>query len=183
MPTGRLRFPDESVRMVFSPGPNQGNFIANNIGINIKVFTDQAATSPADIQTWPGGVSIPNSVVQVGTDSLIPIFLGPNTGATVLWGQVVGGTGSFELLARSEDRLTTLETGQLVAAAGTATLAAGTVVVSTTAIQTTSKVYLSIQSVGGTPGFHSVSARSAGVSFTISSTSNTDTSTVAWAVI
>jgi hypothetical protein len=65
---------------------------------------------------------------------------------------------------------------------GTATLAAGTVVVNTTAVAANSRVFLCSNADGGTPGFVRVSARSAGTSFTITSSSGTDTSTVAWII-
>lgn len=66
---------------------------------------------------------------------------------------------------------------------GTATLVAGTVTVSTTAVTANSRIFLTIQSNGGTVGAVYVSARSAGTSFTITSTSGSDTSTVAWLLV
>lgn len=66
---------------------------------------------------------------------------------------------------------------------GTATLAAGTVVVSTTAVTATSRIFLTAQTSGAAPGALRVSARTAGTSFTITSTSATDTSVVAWLII
>lgn len=67
---------------------------------------------------------------------------------------------------------------------GTATLN-GTVAVtvSTTAVTSNSRVYLTIQSPGGTPGTPYVSAITAATSFQIKSTSGSDTSTVAWMII
>lgn len=66
---------------------------------------------------------------------------------------------------------------------GTAALAAGTVTVSTTAVTATSRILLTSQVDGGTPGFLRVSARTAGTSFVITSSSGTDTSTVAWMIV
>jgi hypothetical protein len=66
---------------------------------------------------------------------------------------------------------------------GTATLAAGTVTVSNTSVTSTSRIFLTCQTPGGTPGFLRVSARSAGTSFTILSSSGTDTSVVAWMIV
>lgn len=63
---------------------------------------------------------------------------------------------------------------------GTAVLVGGTVVVSDANVTATSNIQLTSQVNGGTPGFLRVSARSAGVSFTILSSSGTDTSTVGW---
>jgi hypothetical protein len=61
---------------------------------------------------------------------------------------------------------------------GTATLVAGTVTVNDAAITANSVIRLGQKTVGGTPGALYVSARSAGVSFSITSTSGTDTSVV-----
>lgn len=65
---------------------------------------------------------------------------------------------------------------------GTATLVAGTVTVNTTAVSANSRILLTINNPGGTPGAVYVSARTAGTSFTITSTSGADTSDVVWAI-
>lgn len=66
---------------------------------------------------------------------------------------------------------------------GTSTLSAGTVTVSNTAVTSSSIIFLTNVGTGGTVGTLSVGTKSAGVSFVINSTSNTDTSTVAWLII
>lgn len=66
---------------------------------------------------------------------------------------------------------------------GTAVLAAGTVVVANTSVTANSRIFLTTQAPGGTVGAPYVSARTAGTSFTITSTSNTDTSTVAYLIM
>lgn len=68
---------------------------------------------------------------------------------------------------------------------GIATLAAGTVVVPTTAVTANSRVILTPQSLGTVtrPAATGVSARIAGTSFTILSGDVTDTSTVAWVIV
>lgn len=65
---------------------------------------------------------------------------------------------------------------------GTATLSAGSVTVSNTSVTANSRIFLTSQSDGGTPGWLRVSARSAGTSFTITSSSGSDTSTVAYEI-
>lgn len=62
----------------------------------------------------------------------------------------------------------------------TAAMTAGSITVSTTAVTANSRIFLTAQNTGGTAGALRVSARVAGTSFTITSTSGTDTSTVAW---
>ncbi|MER6382100.1 glycosyl hydrolase family 28-related protein [Streptomyces sp. NPDC001118] len=67
---------------------------------------------------------------------------------------------------------------------GTAVLNGTTAVtVSTTAVTANSRIFLSIQTPGGTPASPYVSARTAGTSFQIKSTGASDTSTVAWHIV
>lgn len=61
---------------------------------------------------------------------------------------------------------------------GTATLVAGTVTVADTSITNNSVIRLAYKTIGGTPGAAYVSARTAGTSFAITSTSGADTSVV-----
>lgn len=65
---------------------------------------------------------------------------------------------------------------------GTAVLVAGAVTVANTSVTANSRIFLTSQVDGGTPGFLRVSARVAGTSFTITSSSATDTSTVAYEI-
>lgn len=65
---------------------------------------------------------------------------------------------------------------------GVTTLVAGTVAVSTTAVTANSRILLTPQNASGNAGAVSVSARTPGTSFTISSTSATDTRDIAWII-
>jgi hypothetical protein len=75
-----------------------------------------------------------------------------------------------------------IKEGGTKARMGVATLAAGTVTVPNTSVTVNTRIFLTGQDNGasGTPGTPRVSARVAGTGFTISSSSATDTSTVAW---
>lgn len=66
---------------------------------------------------------------------------------------------------------------------GVSALVGGTVTVSTTAVTTSSRIFLTSNTDGGTPGWLRVSARVNGTSFTITSSSGSDTSTVAWILV
>lgn len=66
---------------------------------------------------------------------------------------------------------------------GQATLIGGTVVVSNTSITANTRIFLSRETLGGTAGHLAISARTASTSFTILSSSGTDTSTVNWLLI
>lgn len=66
---------------------------------------------------------------------------------------------------------------------GLATLVNGTVTVANTNVTANSRIFLTVQTPGGTPGSPlRVSARVVGTSFTIS-TAAADTSTVAWMIV
>lgn len=66
---------------------------------------------------------------------------------------------------------------------GTAVLAAGTVTVANNSVTANSRIFLTSNTDGGTPGWLRVSAKTVGTSFVITSSSATDTSTVAWTII
>jgi hypothetical protein len=66
---------------------------------------------------------------------------------------------------------------------GTTVLVAGTKTVSTTAAGANSRIFLTSQVDGGTPGFLRVTAIVNGTSFTITSSNGADTSTVAWQIV
>lgn len=65
---------------------------------------------------------------------------------------------------------------------GVATLVAGTVTVSNTSVTATSRIFIQRRVAGGTLG-NITYTKSAGVSFTINSSSGTDTSTVDWFIL
>lgn len=66
---------------------------------------------------------------------------------------------------------------------GTAVLVAGTVTVTNTSTTANSRIFITANADGGTPGWHRVSTITVGTSFVITSSSVTDTSTVAWIII
>ena len=66
---------------------------------------------------------------------------------------------------------------------GRAVLVGGTVTVADASVTANSRIFVCGAVDGGTPGWLRVSARSAGVSFTILSSSGTDTSSVDWLII
>jgi hypothetical protein len=68
---------------------------------------------------------------------------------------------------------------------GVATLSAGSVVVSTTVVTASSRIFITVQSLGTVtvPSQVAVTARTASTSFTITSSSGIDTSIVAWVII
>lgn len=66
---------------------------------------------------------------------------------------------------------------------GTAVLAAGVATVSNTGITANSRIFVTSDVDGGTPGFVRVTAKTVGTGFTITSSSLVDTSTIAWLIV
>ncbi|MEU1880319.1 hypothetical protein ABZ470_23685 [Streptosporangium sp. NPDC020072] len=66
---------------------------------------------------------------------------------------------------------------------GVATLVGGTVTVSNTAVTANTRIFVTSQTSGAAAGAVRVSARVAGTSFTLTSSSGTDTSQVAWLMV
>lgn len=66
---------------------------------------------------------------------------------------------------------------------GVATLVAGTATVANTSVTANSRIFLTAQSDGGTPGFHRITAKTVGTSFVITSSNPLDTSVIAWTII
>lgn len=118
------------------------------------------------------------------------------TDGTMGWG--AGATARDTFLARTSAGVLSAVTGTSLAVAtagqglqvkeganakqGTAVLVAGSVTVVNTAVTANSRILLTSQVDGGTPGWLRVSARVAGTSFTITSSSGADTSTVAYQI-
>lgn len=104
------------------------------------------------------------------------------TGGTID-GAVIGGTTPAAVSGTTVRATAGLRVSEGAnAKQGVATLAAGTVTVANTSVTATSRIFLTSQSDGGTVGFLRVSARTAGTSFAITSSSATDTSVVAYQI-
>jgi hypothetical protein len=108
---------------------------------------------------------------DVGSASLsnaIAIGQGAVVNATNTW--IVGTLGKKQAIQEGGN-----------AAMGVSTLIAGTVTVSNNIVTANSRIFITSQDDnGGTPGFIRVASRSAGSDFTITSSSGSDTSIVAW---
>jgi hypothetical protein len=89
------------------------------------------------------------------------------------------GTGAGTVAAGNDSRIVALGI-KAAEKVGTAVLVGGTVVVAATLVTASSVFFLTHQTFGGTPGLLNVSARTAGVGFTITSANALDTSTVGY---
>ena len=116
-------------------------------------------------------------VLAVGAKLTLTDLAGSITVALGFVPAELDGSGNLALAAGAGFRIAE---GGAGAKQGLATLVGGTAVVNTTAVAANSRIFLTAQNTGGTPGALRVSARTAGTSFTITSTSASDTSAVAW---
>lgn len=169
-------------------------------GFYTKSSTLTTGTLVGILSTSPSGLSAPGGVVgslldvrHTGTGSLvgdIAVIAKTNTtgsgnvlsiianSGTAL--NIVGTTTGFSIkFGSGKIQITETVNSPL----GTATLVNGIIVVANKAITASSRVFLSNANASGTPGIVYVSAKSAGISFTITSTSNTDASTINYLII
>lgn len=114
------------------------------------------------------------------------LYLGAVSGATNNW-SIYSAGGDVQIMAGdviigTAGKGLKIKTGSN-ATAGVSTLSGGTLVVSNTKVTANSIILLTCQTPGGTPGHLRVSARTPGTSFTILSSSGTDTSDVGWVII
>jgi hypothetical protein len=83
----------------------------------------------------------------------------------------------------SQNRTLFIQTGVTNSTFGTVVLVSGVAIISTNLVSASTVVFLTVQSLGGTPGYLAVTARSNATSFTITSSSLLDTSTVGWWIV
>ncbi len=74
-------------------------------------------------------------------------------------------------------------TGSNTPSFGRVTLTSGSGTVSTTAVTANSNIYLTPQILSGTPGFVAIGGRIANTNFSVTSSSNTDTSTISYLLV
>jgi len=111
--------------------------------------------------------------------------IGPGTGARdTTWGRIstaaIGTSDSDIIMSLAGKGLRVKEGSN--AKMGTSVLVAGAVTVANTSVTATSRILLTSNVDGGTPGFLRVDTRSVGTSFHIQSSNAADTSTVAWII-
>ena len=120
------------------------------------------------------GLFYRTGAAAIQTDSYLSMNgSGQSNGTFTAWGgaakAIIAGSvgGGFAIAEGTNGRM------------GVATLAAGTVTVANTSVTANTRIILTRQTAGGTLG-HLSCTKTAGTSFTITSSSNTETSTVMW---
>ena len=160
--------------------PQYGVSVSGSTAVSITAGYVQAATTALNIGTGNGFLWIsPGMTTAIGTPSSPGSYVGQtSTGYQQASGMFYAGGG---IDVDTAGKGLAVKEGSN-AKQGVATLAAGTVTVANTSVTSTSRILLTSQADGGTPGWLRVSARTAGTSFTITSSSATDTSTVAYQI-
>lgn len=161
------------------PGTGNPALLFNRLGAITSYAYGQASTF---YQVYGGSDANPVFRISDG-----------NGGGQMNWG-AGGGSGTDTVLYRSaanvlstDDDFAMMTAGKGLrikegsnAKMGTAVLVGGTVTVSTTAVTANSRIFLTCQLLGGTAGALRVTSRTASTSFVVTSSSGTDTSTIAW---
>ena len=136
--------------------------------------TIPGALTISGLLTTQAGISNSGSTIssaqQINTSGLTSVTASGNLNASL---------GSLDVVSAGQG-LKVAEGSN--AKQGTAVLVAGTVTVSNTSVTANSRILLTSNTDGGTPGFVRVSAKTAGTSFVITSSSGTDTSTIAYEI-
>jgi hypothetical protein len=121
-----------------------------------------------------------------GTGTVGDVYLGISPSSTIRGSVIIGANlnNGYKLDVNGTMRVTgkiSVSTGANTSV-GNSTLVGGTITVSNTSVTANSQIFVTVSTSSGTRGFLST-AKVAGTSFTITSTSNTDTSAVDWWII
>lgn len=157
-------------------------------------FGATLGTPPFNMTVWQTGVAPTTAdaeiirVTNISTDTLTIVRAQEGTAArTVVIGDQIATTITAKTFTDIETFLANnklnIPTGAN-ASAGTGTLSGGTVTISTTAVTSSSLIFLTDTSSSTTNvGSLTVSAKTAGVSFVVTSTLALDTSTFNWMIV
>lgn len=124
--------------------------------------------------------------VQIGNATGNTAVTGSLTASTTLTatlGAITATNGNLNLASTGNKILMHATTAASDAIGTTAAMTAGSITVSTTAVTANSKIFLQAVTPGGTQGVLSYGTIIAGTSFVITSSSGSDTSTVAYLII
>ncbi len=152
-----------------------------NTAFGVSSVTGTAAQITASPTTGNVILSIPNPFTAPGSITATTTLTATLGNITATNGNIVRGT------AGNKDTYVSVGSNATAGAnsAGTVALIGGTIVVATTAVTANSLIRLTCQALGTVvvPSALCVSAKSAGVSFTILASDATDTSTVFWEIV
>ncbi len=151
----------------------------NNIGNDCKTYINKNAAGDGGSIIFETGWSGRAELGCIGSDDFQLKVSPDGSSFTQAWViDKTTGVTAFKQTSIFEKGVQIEEGSNLYA--GTAVLVGGVVVVSNTLVASNSRIHLTTQAPGGVVGSPYISARTSSTSFTISSTSVADTSTVYW---
>jgi hypothetical protein len=145
---------------------------ANGLSLSTQALSLAAATNSV-----PGALTAADHTTYSGYAATIA--LKAPLASPVFTGDVNSSTGN--VLISTIGKGVQIKTGAN-SKIGTSVLVAGTVTVANTSVTANSRIFLTSQADGGTPGWLRITTKTVGTSFVITSSSATDTSTVAWTI-
>jgi hypothetical protein len=169
----QLYSPDGTVLKTITPSGTTATVPTTNAAGDLTV-TGLLTVSPGGTIALGGGVNLYANASNLQTDNFFVMPNGQATGSFSVFGNAAGsltlGTlgGGIAIKEGANGRM------------GVSTLVGGTVTVANTSVTANTVIMALCQTPGGTPGFLRVSARVASTSFTLLSSSGTDTSVVGW---
>lgn len=145
------------------------------------VFT--SVTSSGNISSTAGNIVANAGSITAGTNLVAGTTVTGATGVIATTGNLTATNGNLAL--GTAGNKVVIATGANASIGTSAAMTAGSIVVATTAVTASSIIFVSHNTIAGTAGAVSAPAASrvAGTSFTITSSSNTDTSTVNWWIV
>jgi hypothetical protein len=184
-----------SMRQIPGNHATMANWVSLHYNTTYRILSDQTRwiftngvsgmtrALTATVESMSAATSRPSMRLS-GPDGMTADYLQAFAGASTS----AAGTQVFALDAAGNVSMRAVGAGIQIkegtnARMGVATLVAGTVTVANTSVTANSRIFLTSQSDGGTPGWLRVSGRTAGTSFTITSSDAADTSTVAWMIV
>jgi hypothetical protein len=127
----------------------------------------------------PGGIHSGHDIV-LDPEGRSGVYVGNrNAGYLTVGGWMSSNSG----LGLAQGARLVMVEGGAAARMGTVTLVKGQATVFTSSVRANSRIFLTPQQDGGTPGTVRVSSRTAGVSFVIRSSSATDRGVIAWVMV
>lgn len=153
---------DATAQLIFD-GPSACTTIGQNIGTGGTVAQTGAVLGVIVNVTTKKGLLVKGKASQTAN-----LFEVQDSSANELFG--IGALGQMRVKSGSNQRI------------GQATLVAGTVTVNNTSVTANSRIFLTVETAGGTQGILSYT-KVAATSFTINSTNAADTSVVNWLIV
>lgn len=143
-----------------------------------ETVTIQLPPALALIQ-FGGTVAVGDKVASDANGKAITATFGVQVNGTAFVGGADGEVGTIKTFEAIEEAAV----GGQIVDFGTTTLVAGTKTISNTKVAAGDKILVTPYTLGGTPGTLSVGTIVAATSFIVQSSSNTDTSVVAWVIV